>query len=77
MSIVPGYEGPAHPLSPHILKLYLPFALLRTTTELLELGTTKVHSILQVRFLVVAILSKSSPPPKSGLFLMVGPLQKS
>jgi hypothetical protein len=64
-------------LSPRLLRHYLLFALLLTTTEWLELGTAKMCSTLQVRSSVVATLSRSSLLPEFGRFLMVGPLQKS
>jgi hypothetical protein len=58
MSKVPGYEGPAHPLSSPIEALMLP-VLLHTIIKQLESGTTEVHSTWPVPFLVDATLSRS------------------
>jgi hypothetical protein len=71
MSEVPGYTGPAHPLSCPID----PMTAVNTAESISGpwgSGTAKVPFILPVPYLVAAISSKSSWPPGSGLFQVVG-----
>jgi hypothetical protein len=76
MSKVPGYEGPAHPLSSPIEALTATCTA-HTIIERLESGIARVHSTWPVQFLVDATLSRSLLLLKFGRFRMDGPLPKS
>jgi hypothetical protein len=75
MSLIPGYEGPAHPLSSPIEALT--GALRTSIIGQPGLGVMKMHSTLRALSLVVVISLKNLLLPEFGRFLMVGPQMKS
>jgi hypothetical protein len=75
MSLIPSYEGPAHPLSSPIEALT--GALRTSIIGQLGLGVMKMHSTLRALSLVVVISLKNLLLPEFGRFLMVGPQLKS